>query len=164
MENALQREKKITALGWRALWSLPLTSQGNNATLRSTLALAPISWSTQEISKAKTLYFFCNHSLSSSYHAQSTMPAYKPQARNTEQPQMLKKKQHETTTCKISDCYFTLIWGFLLFFFLVWEIDPQLARTQPNSCIASLLPPTLQKLARALFVLANAQGFIIMYY
>lgn len=50
------------------------------------------------------------------------------------------------------------------FFFLVWEIDPQLARTQPNSCIASLLPPTLQKLARALFVLANAQGFIIMYY
>lgn len=39
-------------------------------------------------------------------------PCLQTPIHNTEQPPMLKKKQHEAMTCKISDCYFTLIWDF----------------------------------------------------
>lgn len=74
------------------------------------------------------------------------------------------RSQHPGRACMRQWCVKYLIPVSLWAEVLVWEMNPQLAQPQPNSCIAFLPPQTLAKFTKALFVLAGSQHFIIMYY
>lgn len=150
-------EKMPSASGPRASWPLGLISQGNKVALHSIFTLKPnlMNYFGKKITSKYIVFLLRLLSFKWLPHTQHTIPVYKSQSHHTQKLRKSSIKQRYVKYLIITSFWFE---------FFVWEIDPWLARTQPNSCIAFLLPQTLQNLAKTLFVLANTQDFIIMYY
>lgn len=143
-DSFVATEKNNNNLVQELYGSLHWPHKGNSTIVQSLFTLRSQTSSCEALKKKKKthkqlmLHFVCDHSVSTGFQVQSPKPAYKSHRITTSSTRSWRQNSIKQQYVK-----YLIIISFWFEFF-VWEIDPQLARTQPNSCIAFLLPQTLQ--------------------